>query len=387
MNKAPLFILLIVAVVVVSGCAAQQQADLVKVSFEKASALEKGAGYAADYTTAVSFSFSDSFKDYSTKNPTLAMTFKALGSLKANFKLTEAVGNAGNNKKVVMDMSEFIASISKASPSGASGLPANMIISSYKDGKDATVCMEADPSFWKSFGKAVNTSVCVKGDAKDLSKSGIIGNMFSQFSQYSSTTPSNSLEALATLYSKGLLNVGAMKDDSAAGRPCKSVAFSISDISKLSDADFTKLLSGSAPTGNSEGSFQKPVASLIKTLIKEVSEEFCFDNENGLPLKVKASVGMDMSVILKLGLQQAKALAQSEEQKTQVDSSINDIPSNLVMTTHVDLEATKFKTPSQSADLTAPTGAKAYSAEDFTSMFAPKATDEIVPTTGTGAQV
>ncbi len=363
MNKSYLLIILIVAVVVVSGCAAKEQADLVKTSFEKAAALEKGPGYSADYKMTFSFSMNDNLKSYISKTPGASQGLGTLENIKINMKLSEAVSDNGTKQKLSMDLTDILALTASKAPANQV-IPKKYAVSIYKSGDTSTVCLEFDNAFWKSLGQDVNAPVCASANSKDASGLSGLGSLLTEFNQYSSSSPTALLESLESLYKKGLLKVGAMTDGSAAGRPCKSAAFSIEDFSKLSDEDMLKIAGSGAQSSGipTQGVGQAAIeqgAKLLKSMIKEVSNDLCFDTENGLPIKINVVVGIDMSAMF-------KAIVGSLD-----PSKASEFPDNAIMKSIISLEATSVKTPSTSADTTPPSTAKMVSELELEQMLSP----------------
>lgn len=370
-KKISLFILLIAAVVFVSGCA---QADLVKTSLQKAEALEKGAGYSSDYTLSFSISLNKEFKDFLSKDPKNLGRVSALEGQKFDMLFSEAAGNNGNDKKTVLDLSNFLSIISSASPTA--NVPQKIILSQYKSGSDITSCFEFDDEYMKKAGLVKNigdlpTPTCIKGDEKELSKLGL-GTFVQSFGQYSSNSPSAVIGPLQTLYNKGLLSVGDIKDDSIINRPCKSVRFTIPDMTKISDQDLIDLMAGLSEDANSLKSQNLPasqISAVLKTILKEFSEELCFDTESGMPLKISAVVTSDFTAVIKSSLEQARAIVPSDKM-AELEAKIKEIPANMKMTTTVSAGATSFKTPGSPSDYTLPAGTQAMTAEEAMSKMA-----------------
>ncbi len=370
-KKISLFILLIAAVVFVSGCA---QADLVKTSLQKADALEKGAGYSSDYILSFSISLNNEFKDFISKDPKNLGRVSALEGQKFDMLFSESVANSGNDKKTVLDLSSFLSIISSASPTAI--VPKKIILSQYKSGSDITSCFEFDDEYMKKAGLVKNigdlpTPTCIKGDEKELSKLGL-GTFVQSFSQYSSNSPSAVIGPLQTLYNKGLLNVGDIKDDSIINRPCKSVRFTIPDMTKISDQDLIDLVAGLSEDANSLKSQNLPISQIstaLKSILKEFSEELCFDTESGMPLKISAVVSSDFTAVIKSSLEQARAIVPASK-SAELEAKIKEIPNNMKMTTTVSAGATSFKTPASPSDYMLPVGTQAMTVEEAMSKMA-----------------
>ena len=358
MNKPYLLIILIAAVVFVSGCAAQQQADLVKTSFEKAAALEKGTGYAADYKMEISFTLGDSLKSYINSNPsTSAQGLGALEKAKLTMQLSEAVADSGAKQKLSIDMTSILALSSANAPSNMP-TPKKYVLSVYKSGTASTVCVELDTAFWKTQGQDISVPVC--SEITDSSALSGLGGLLSQIYQYSSSSPTALIETLGSLYNQGLLKVGAMRDDSAAGRPCKSAAFTIEDLSKVSDKDLAKIIGSSAQSSGIPVEALTQTTKLLKTLVKEISEDLCFDSESGLPTKLNAMVSMDLSGFLKPLL------------KSMDPSKAETFPDNAIMKSIVSMEATSVTIPPTSAQTSVPSTAKVVSELELENLLTPQ---------------
>ena len=357
-------VIAIALVVFVSGCA---QADLVKKSFEKAEALEKGAGYTTDYNLALSISFNDAFKEYAKKDPQTASGLSALQNAKFNLKLSDSIANNGNNRKIVLDLSDAAAAMALANPSLAANSPKKQVVSQYKAGSELTTCVEFDEAYLTSQGSDLSGPICIKGNEKELSKIGL-GSIAQSFNQYSSNLPSSTLEILQSLYGKGLLTVGNIKDESIIGRSCKSVAFSVNDMTKLSDEELIKLIGGGATASGAPTENLAQAATILKSLLKKFSEELCFDSEHGVPLRNTAEVTTDLSSVIKFSAQQSKSLVPADKQ-AEFENKLKEIPDNLQMVTSMFAEATVFRTPPLPSDYTIPSEIKVMTADEAKSRL------------------
>ncbi len=395
-KKAHLFILLIAAVVVVSGCAAQEQANIVKTSFEKAAALENGAGYSAEYKMSVQLKPNEGFKSAISKSPQGASA-QSLLDMNLNFKAAESVGNSGKSSKTYLDMTDFVTFQSKAleisnknlPPEFAGALtksvPKKLVVEIYTENNQKTICLDLGKEYLANIGLSIDSdSVCIKGTESELVKLPTIGSFANQARQYSSYSPDKLISTFSTLYNKGVLSIGGVKQETAAGRSCNTVPITIKDLTKLTNEEILDILAGaSSATNNQQSTFSEQLANasatILKQLIKNLQYDMCFDSEHGVIQKLYTVAKADYTDMLKSGAAQAKAMAKGDpERLKKIEEQEKQLPEDMSMEIIVNLEATSFRSPSAASDYTLSSGTKIYTVNEIWNLLNTEDTSEKV---------
>ena len=344
MKKPYIFILLISAVVFVSGCA---QATTVLDAVNKMKALG-AAGYYSDYTTNFKIEGNDKLKSATIENPS---SLGSLGSITAlptlSFKISEA--KKGNKEKGVVDLSTLADALStvltRGQPSNFTFPLKSLSIYMDKETNKTAICLEVSEN-------NQNQIVCNKGKLDTISKlSPALSSQLSSVEKVSQQGPENLLEQFKKLYDKGALKLGPQSKKTVIGRECDLISYTVSDLSKLETKEMIALLgpvgSQLLGLGQIQESQLDQISFIFKQLIKEVKQELCLDVQHGLPLSTFVSTEIDLSA--------ASNMASSLGLPAQPGAA--KIPEGVGLIFRLSTEVTNFKTPIEDTEFDLPQNA------------------------------